>query len=153
MVGPTWMSLICTMEKPCSSGGRPATGTSTRRTAAVRRALAKPRAVASSASTGAPRADQAAMSATGAAGARAHTPSSSSRATSRSIVSTSRDEKKPMATSPATCRAPAPGRPRSQAGGRSDQGISSADASSSPAPATSTAGWSGHQVGRRRQPT
>ncbi|RWA51609.1 hypothetical protein AU476_21550 [Cupriavidus sp. UYMSc13B] len=38
-VGPTWMSLIWAIVKPCRASGRPATGTSTSTTRASRRAL------------------------------------------------------------------------------------------------------------------
>ena len=46
------MSLICASVKPCSAKGSPASGTSTRTTAAVRRALTKPHSVTAAASNG-----------------------------------------------------------------------------------------------------
>src|SRR5664279_4350409 len=52
IVGPTWTSLIWAIEKPCSAGGRSATGTSMRTTAAVRRALTNPPSVTRPAASG-----------------------------------------------------------------------------------------------------
>ncbi len=57
IVGPTWRSLIWAIVKPSSAGGRPATGTSTRTTRAVRRALTKPQSVTSTAAIATARAD------------------------------------------------------------------------------------------------
>ena len=94
MVGPTWMSLICTIVKPCNAAGRSAIGTSTATTAAVRRALTKPHAVTSSASSG--------TAIAVAAATPAHEASHATSSTgSRSNVSTKSDENRPIASEPA----------------------------------------------------
>jgi hypothetical protein len=109
MVGPTWMSLIWAMVKPCSAAGRLAMGTSTRLTRAVRRVLSRPSSVSSRASTGttwalAVRSDGPPLSSSQAA----------SSTTSRARVSTNSDENRPSANRPAVAR-------RSDAGGRAQR--------------------------------
>ena len=96
IVGPTCTSLICAIVNPCSAGGRPVIGTSTRTTAAVRRAFRKPHSVMAPAAMGTarPLTSTSALSGT--------LPGSSqaasvviNRPTSRSSVSTSSDENSP----------------------------------------------------------
>ena len=102
IVGPTWTSLTWAMVKPSSADGRPAIGTSTRTTRAVRRALAKPHSVIAAAAIATARADGTTSDA-GADAAIGHSiaaPVASNRPTSRTAVRTNSDENSPMQTSP-----------------------------------------------------
>ena len=101
MVAPTWMSLICASVKPCSAGASPTIGTSTRTTAAVRRAFQKPHTVTASASSGTACALVAVQAGTSAPCKPRPTAHNTIRLASRSSVSTSRDENRPMNNRPA----------------------------------------------------
>src|SRR2546423_5610644 len=145
------MSLICTMVKPSSAGGRPGIGTSTSTTAAVRRALRKPHAVIAAASNGTARPLSVARRASGKVpGMATFTRALPSSAASRSRVSTNSDEKSPRPISPAQVSAAASRRERTR-DARSDSGISVTDASSVAAIRTATGGISSHG-GTSRQP-
>ena len=117
MVGPTWTSLTCAIVKPSSAAGRPAIGTSTRTTRAVRRALAKPQSVDE---RGRDRhrtrrgRDERARGATAPGQIASTAPAASRRPASRTTVRTNRDENRPMQTRPtqASAAAPRPAPPR-----------------------------------------
>src|SRR5438132_126436 len=93
IVCPTWMSLICAMVKPSSSLGRPASGTSTSTTGAVRRAIKKPMSVIAGVSAMTPIAEMRIQDSWACEdGARAD----AIRLRSRKMVRTNRYEKKPI---------------------------------------------------------
>ena len=100
IVGPTCTSLIWATVKPCNVAGRLVIGTSTRTTAAVRRAFQKPNTVISSANTGTACALVWRTAGISSAKPRAWAIQSSKSAASRNTVSTSNDENKPMHSRP-----------------------------------------------------
>ncbi len=140
IVGPTWMSLICAMVKPSSSGGSPASGTSTSTTGAVRRAMTNPINVIRGVSNITPTAERR-VHVSCAAGDSAS--AVAARLTSRATVSTSSHDRKPIATQGTRTDHG----PRSRA--RNPLGSSHRHAASTAAPASCTASPKGV---RRRTP-
>ena len=152
IVGPTWMSLICAMRKPCSAAGRLWIGTSTTTTAAVRRALHKPTSVMAAAASATAAADPSVSGCRSKApGAKASTAIAGNSNRSRASVNTKSDENRPMKPRPTQASLSDQRRERMRRASR-PQGISTADKVSTAASAT-CAGGSAPSAGNNRHAT
>ena len=147
-----WMSLICAMLKPCRPAGRSRIGTSTTTTAAVRRAFHSPISVIARAASATPAADHSAtLCGLNAVGKTSSTRWASNRPRSRTTVSTTSDEHRPMNNKPAQLSSCASGFERTRRASR-PQGISAADRISV-TPSATCAQPRPASAGSRRQPT